>query len=134
MPEAIHEAYSMAVKARSNSYSPFSTFKVGAAVVFRESGKIFSGCNVENSSYGATICAERSALVAGISNCGKQTIEAVVVVTDEEDPAVPCAMCLQVLAEFSMPTTKVVLANLEGIKSTHDFRELLPKPFVFPGL
>ena len=124
-------AFAAAKKARDNSYSPFSNFKVGASVVFRDSEAVYSGCNVENSSYGGTICAERSAIVSAVAAEGSKPIEAVVVVTDVETLTVPCAICLQFIAEFAYAETKIYLADLHGIRETWDFEALLPKPFRF---
>ena len=127
-------AFEYAKKAREHSYSPFSRFKVGAAVIMQGSDRVYSGCNVENSSYGGTICAERSAIVSAVSAEGSKPIEAVVVVTDVETLTVPCAICLQFIAEFAFSETKIHLADLSGIKETWEFSALLPKPFRFgPG-
>jgi homotetrameric cytidine deaminase len=131
---AIEEAY----RRRSNAYAPYSNFKVGSAVVSSKSGRVYGGCNVENSSYGATICAERSAVLNAIAHEGVTGIDLLVVVSDDTPPAVPCAQCLQVLAEFSnadMEVHLIDIANAEGREGTHRilrFDELLPHPFIFP--
>ncbi len=128
------QAKDAAAKARLNSYAPYSTFKVGAAVVSAATGRIYSGCNVENSSYGATICAERNAILNAIANEGQIGIDMLVVVSDDAPPAPPCAQCLQVLAEFSRPETEVHLVDLAGNDSRYRFDQLLPFPFIFPSM
>lgn len=127
-------AIEAAWKAWDNAYSPYSKFKVGAAVVSAATGRIYSGCNVENSSYGATICAERNAITTAIAAEGKLGIDMLVVVSDDDPPAPPCAVCLQVIAEFAKPDSEVILVSLAGKKYKYKFSELLPKPFVFPTM
>jgi homotetrameric cytidine deaminase len=118
-----------ALKTRVNAYTPYSHFQVGAAIISKE-GQIYSGCNVENSSYGATICAERGAVMAGVAQEGaKFAIERVVVVSDGPQPAPPCAICLQVLAEFITEEGQVHLFNLAGEELSYSFKEMLPHPF-----
>ncbi len=122
----------LALFARENAYVPYSHYKVGATISSRKSGILYSGCNVENASYGATICAERGAIMKGVSEEGKLDISMVVVVTDDYPAAPPCAMCLQVLSEFTLPDTSIYLCDLEGHITHYHFNELLPLPFVFP--
>ncbi len=124
------EAIAAAWKARENAYVPFSSFKVGAAIVSAKTGKVYSGCNVENSSFGATICAERNAILSAVSNEGIIGIEALYVVSEGGEAAVPCAECLQVIAEFASPETRVVLLTSQKRKE-YKFRDLLPSPFLF---
>ncbi len=116
----------LAKEVRDRAYAPYSNFKVGAALLTK-SGKIFTGCNVENSSYGASMCAERVAVFKAVSE-GETEFLQIAVVTDTEEPAMPCGMCRQVLAEFS-PHIKIYAANLEGkvVETTLD--ELLPYAF-----
>ena len=116
----------LALKARENSYSPYSKFKVGAAIL-TESGNIYSGCNVENCSFGATICAERTAILKAVSEEGEIKIKKVVVVTEPQ--AEPCGMCLQVIAEFACPECVVLLCDPENILKRMSFRDFLPNPF-----
>jgi homotetrameric cytidine deaminase len=118
-----------AVKARKHAYAPYSDFKVGAAVVSAGSGSIYGGCNVENASYGATICAERGAVMQMVASEGKTRIAEILVSTDANHPAVPCALCLQVLSEFCSADTPVHIANLEVVVKSISFGELLPHPF-----
>src|SRR5690348_9517727 len=92
----IIELYEKAIQAQKHSYSPYSGCKVGAALRTR-GGEIFSGCNVENSSYGATVCAERVAVQKAVSECGKIEIMEIMVVTDASPPWPPCGLCRQVM-------------------------------------
>jgi cytidine deaminase len=120
-----------ALAARNNAYAPFSSFRVGAAVRAR-SGSIFSGCNVENRSFGATICAERFAVGAAIS-AGETGIEGVAVITDTSPPSPPCGLCLQVLAEFGDADLPILLRNLQGEELESRLGDFLPHPFQLPG-
>lgn len=127
IPAAVRRAYQDAVKTRKAAHAPYSGFFVGAGVVAR-GGKVFTGCNVENCSYGGAICAERTAIVKAVSE-GAREFTDIVVVTDAAEPAFPCGFCRQVMAEFFEPATRIWIANLRGIKSMHTFGELLPMPF-----
>lgn len=122
-----------AAKTREHAYTPYSHFKVGACIKSAATGRIYTGCNVENSSFGATICAERNALLNAIAREGTIGVETLVVVSDDNPPAPPCAMCLQVLAEFTAPDSLVILSSLEGKRAEYRFSELLPNPFIFPS-
>lgn len=114
-----------AMQVRENSYSPYSQYKVGAALRTAD-GKIFIGTNVENAAYGSTICAERSALVSAISN-GSYDIEAIAVVT--KDGGSPCGSCRQMLNEFN-PNIIVIIADEKGeIKKQCKLSELLTDAF-----
>lgn len=108
-------------KARQNAYAPYSQFQVGAAILTGQG--IFSGCNVENLSYGLTICAERVA-VGSIIAAGIREFTAVAVVADTDQPISPCGACRQVLAEFGNPL--VCLANRQGFQ-VFQLSELLPR-------
>jgi homotetrameric cytidine deaminase len=114
---------------RKNSWAPYSRFRVGAALYLPDQDAVVTGVNVENASFGATICAERSAVLAAVSRYGKQTIAMLAVATDAEKPAVPCAQCLQLLAEFCAPTMPILLTNAAGIQERLVFSDLLPRPF-----
>jgi cytidine deaminase len=113
--------------AQNNSYSPYSHFKVGSAILL-ENGKIFSGTNIENASYGATVCAERVAIWKALSEHPKSKIKAVLVITEKAWP--PCGQCRQVIAEFGTPTTEIHIAsNANGVVKTLSFKELFPDGF-----
>ncbi len=113
----------LARRARESAYAPYSGFKVGAAVL-SGGGEIFLGCNVENLSFGLTICAERNAIGAAI--VAKQTdIKGVVICADSVEPVSPCGACRQVLAEFGEPW--IVSVNLEGAIFESNVRDLLPR-------
>ncbi len=127
----VEDALAAARAAQKNAYCPFSGFPVGAAVCVAGSSRIFAGCNVENSSYGASICAERSAILSMGAALGAAEIPDVVVVSNGPKPAVPCAQCLQVIAEFAGPEATVHVANEGGVQTRYAFSELLPHPFRF---
>jgi cytidine deaminase len=111
--------------AAKNAYAPFSKFKVGAAVL-TAGGRIFSGCNVENSSYGLTICAERVAIFKAVS-AGDRNVNALLVYADTVRLTPPCGACLQVINEFS-ENPEIVLSNGRATK-TYRLKELLPLGF-----
>ena len=127
--DKIDKTFKTAVKARENAYAPYSGFKVGAALTLKNSEKIFPGCNVENASYGGTICAERTAIVSAIASEGKVDFDFCVVVTGAEPASVPCALCLQVFSEFCSPDFPIYLATPKGIEKKVLLKELLPVPF-----
>lgn len=119
--------------AREHAYVRYSGFRVGAALHLTSTGQIVTGCNVENASYGATVCAERTAVLSAITLAGPDQVagmvDHIVVVTDADPPAVPCALCLQVLQEFCAPSLKIHLADLDGVRRSFTLEELLPYPF-----
>ena len=115
-----------ATEARSNAHTPYSGFKVGAAIE-DENGRIFTGCNIENASFGLTMCAERVAVFKAISE-GAGKLKRVAVVTDAESLTPPCGACRQILWEFC-GNAELILANLAGKRSTMLLGELLPRPF-----
>lgn len=125
---AIQDLHALAVHARLASYSPYSKFKVGAAVLMKD-GSRFSGCNVENASYGGTICAERVAITNAISHLAQAKIQAVMVVTKDKNPWSPCGLCRQVIAEFAENDTVVYLGNTEKIVRSIKFKDLFPDSF-----
>ena len=114
-----------ALAVRSRAYAPYSHFAVGAAVQAK-SGAIYSGCNVENASYGLTVCAERNALFQAIA-AGEREFSILAVVADTPQPVVPCGACRQVMAEFGVDI--IVLANLAGDVLVYRLEELLPAAF-----
>ncbi len=124
----IEETYEEAKAARKRAYAPYSGFRVGAGLRTK-SGRLFGGCNVENASYGATVCAERGALLSAIGRSGETDFDHLVVVSSAEPPAVPCALCLQVLSEFCSPDFPIHLADEIEIRKTVRLGELLPHPF-----
>jgi cytidine deaminase len=111
--------------AAKNAHAPFSKFKVGAAVLTAKD-RIFSGCNIENSSYGLTVCAERVAICKAVS-AGQCEIHALLVNADTPKLTPPCGACLQVLSEFS-ENPEIVLSNRRSTKTYH-LRQLLPHGF-----
>jgi cytidine deaminase len=113
--------------ARKNAHAPFSKFKVGAAVRAK-SQKIYSGCNVENASYGLTVCAERIAIFKAVSEGELSGFETIVVVTNAKKLTPPCGACRQIIWEFC-GDIKVVLANLKGKTQSFRMSELFPHPF-----
>ena len=122
----INELINKAKNAREHSYSPYSGFKVGAALKTKN-GMVFTGCNIENSSYGLSICAEREAIFKAIS-AGERDLDIIAVVTDSEKLTTPCGACRQVMWEFSKDMT-IVVANLKGDKKEFKIKELLAHPF-----
>ena len=112
--------------ARENAHAPYSNFRVGAALRAK-SGQIYTGCNVENSTYGLTVCAERVAIFKAISE-GERGFDAIAVVTDTNALTPPCCACRQIIWEFC-GDIEVILANLKGEVEIHFLSELLPRPF-----
>lgn len=115
-----------AKQARENAHAAYSNFRVGAALR-AISGRIFGGCNVENATYGLTICAERVALFKAISE-GERGFDAIAVVTDTDSLTPPCGACRQLIWEFC-GDVPVILANLKGKSEVLRMGELFPKPF-----
>ncbi len=118
-------------KAMYNAYAPYSKFRVGAAVLSAASGRIYPGCNMENASYGATICAERNAITTAVTNEGAIGIDLIVISSECNPPAQPCAVCLQVMSEFIRPETPVILVSTDGTTERYKYSDLLPHPFEF---
>ena len=115
-----------ASKVRENARAKFSNFKVGAAL-HTPSGKIYTGCNVENATYGLTVCAERVAIFKAISE-GERRFDSIAVVTDADTLTPPCGACRQIIWEFC-GDVPVVLANLKGKVEVLHMSHLFPKPF-----
>jgi cytidine deaminase len=115
-----------AIRAREHAHAPFSGFKVGAAVETGD-GRIYSGCNVENVSYGLTLCAERVAIFKAISE-GARSFHRVVVAADTENLTPPCGSCRQILWEFC-GDIELVLVNLQGKTESFRLKDLFPRPF-----
>lgn len=114
----------LANEARGASYAPYSKFPVGAAVQ-SESGEVFTGCNVENASYGLTICAERVAVFKAVAAGHRQLVAAAIVTPSK---AAPCGACRQVLAEFG-PDMVIHIASPDGDRRSHTMAQLLPESF-----
>ncbi len=129
MNKIVEDAFQVALKARENAHAPYSKFQVGSAIKLVGDDTIYPGCNVENASYGATVCAERNAILGAVARKGKIEIEFVVVACNTNPVTVPCALCLQVISEFAHSEMPVYLGDLESIKKTVTFKELLPMPF-----
>jgi homotetrameric cytidine deaminase len=125
---ALDNLLQKAKEAAENSYSPYSGFKVGAALQLKN-GKVVTGTNVENVSYGLTICAERAALVRAVSEFGPEIrLEAVAVANLNEAASPPCGACRQMLAEFAEPDAAIVFPAADGIRQMR-FDEVLPLAF-----
>ncbi|MGB8262231.1 MAG: cytidine deaminase [Terracidiphilus sp.] len=126
--EELERLLAEARRAAENAYAPYSGFRVGAALLL-DNGETVSGANVENVSYGLTICAERSALVSAVSRFGPSVrIEAVAVTNLNHAPSPPCGACRQMLAEFASPAAPVLFPSESGPR-TMTFAELLPAGF-----
>lgn len=118
-----------ALAARDNAHAPYSGYRVGAALT-DEQGRIFGGCNVENRTFGLTICAERVAMVSAVA-AGSKRFTAIAVVTDSTPPAAPCGQCRDSLAEFGVELP-VLMVNTGGERRQMSLAELLPEPFELP--
>jgi cytidine deaminase len=121
-----NELIKLAAEARGRAVAPFSNFKVGAALLTND-GEVFTGCNIENASYGLTMCAERVAIFKAVSE-GKRQFEKIFVVADTEDLTPPCGACRQIIWEFC-GDIEIVLSNLYGKTETFQMKELFPKAF-----
>jgi cytidine deaminase len=115
-----------AIEAKTTSYSPYSQFRVGASILTSD-GTIFSGCNVENASYGLAICAERNAVFQA-AFAGKRKITAVAVTSDEQGFLTPCGACRQVISEFADGKTEIILINVAGKTKSVRFDKIFPTP------
>lgn len=123
------ELVNKAIEAKQNSYSPFSKFKVGAALL-TENNKLYTGVNIENSSYGLTVCAERTAIFKAVSEGERKfTALAVSCETDNFDYAFPCGACRQVIAEFLEDEADIIVSINTGEFKIYKLKELLPNAF-----
>jgi cytidine deaminase len=125
-PDLIKGLLEAAGEARKHAYAPYSKFAVGAAVL-TERGEVFTGCNIENASYGGTMCAERVAIFKAIS-AGYKTIQVVAVIANHPTPVPSCGICRQVIAEFGGDAV-VLMANTQGLIEITSMQELLPYSF-----
>lgn len=121
------ELVKIAVESKEKAYAPYSNFRVGAAVLV-EDGKVFSGVNVENASFGATCCAERTAVLKAVSE-GYREIKAVAIASDSQHYTYPCGICRQVLAEFGKNDMLVICSDSKGNFKEYRLEELLPEAF-----
>ncbi len=121
------ELVRVAALARQRAHAPYSKYKVGAAIRTKRN-KVHGGANVENASYGLTVCAERTAAFAAV-NAGDAAFDAIAIVIDDERLPTPCGACRQVLAEFA-PDMRVILATTGGKRKVTTLGELLPDPFL----
>lgn len=112
---------------KRNAHAPYSHFHVGVAVL-GSSGRVHLGVNVENASYGLSVCAERHAIAAAVA-AGEKSVRAVAVATHTVPPTPPCGACRQVIREFATPDCVVILASEKGPFETHRFVDLLPRSF-----
>lgn len=123
------ELIAQARKYRERAYAPYSKFPVGAALLCHN-GRVFGGCNVENASYGLTICAERNAMAAAIAE-GERSFRAIAIVTANEVMPSPCGACRQFMVEFN-PAMHVSLENGRGDRRFYQAKDLLPEFFTLP--
>lgn len=116
-----------AIKAREEAYEPYSNFKVGAAVLM-EDGSIYSGCNIENASYGATNCAERTAIFKAVSE-GHRKLKAIAIVGSAEEYTYPCGICRQVIVEFCDNDMEIIIAKNKDDYIVKSLDEIMPGAF-----
>ncbi len=120
------ELIALAKKAQASAYAPYSHFQVGAAVLSKD-GRVFKGCNIENASYGATNCAERTAIFKAVSE-GCREFERIAITSSGDGETFPCGICRQVLSEF-MPDGEIILENEKGEIQVYRIKDLLPHSF-----
>ena len=129
VPEDVRLLLDEAKDVMKNAFAPFSKFKVGAAIR-TEKGNVYRGCNVENASLGGTICAERGAAMASIASEGYGRFKAIAIASGSDDPAPPCAICRQFLAQFTDPDVPVYLISVKsGVLKKFRFGVLMPYAF-----
>lgn len=123
----LDELIALAHEAMDNAYAPYSGYRVGA-VAFTETGDAYTGCNVENASYGLTVCAERVAIWKAVSESAEQIVALVILVEDKDMPR-PCGACLQVMAEFAGQDLQIVTVRGDGSYESLTLDDYLPIPF-----
>ncbi|MBO9667654.1 MAG: cytidine deaminase [Bdellovibrio sp.] len=120
--------YDAACEVQKRAHAPYSGAHIGAAVLM-SNGAIYTGCNVENASYGGTVCAERVALWKAVSEGAPKQVKEVMVISDADKPWPPCGFCRQVIAEFGSEDTMIYTANLQGKMKTFKFGDIFPEAF-----
>lgn len=134
LPISIQKKMSaLAKQASEYAHSPYSNFKVGCSLITKQK-KIFSGCNIENASYGGTVCAERVAIWKAVSSSKKTQVEHLFVYTNNKNPWPPCGFCRQVMSEFMTESGLIYLVNNQGVKKIFTLSELLPENFSFQNM
>ncbi len=128
MPISDEELINRARRAMKNAYAPYSKFRVGAALL-TDDGQIYTGCNVENSSYGAANCAERTAVFTAVCH-GARKFQKIAIIADSDEPVKPCGICRQVLFEFS-PKMEIITVGASGTIERATLATLLPQGFRF---
>lgn len=121
------ELVDIALAAKENAYAPYSGFKVGAALM-TASGRVYTGVNIENLSYGATNCAERTAIFKAVSE-GEKSIKVLAISSDSSELTYPCGICRQVISEFADTNTKILCSNNKGEYKEVTMKELMPYAF-----
>ncbi len=119
------ELVESAMRAAENSYSPYSKFRVGAALRAAD-GTVYLGTNVENRSYGLAICAERSAIVRAVTDGQRRFTDIAIYSPDSVEPLSPCGACRQVLSEFMRPEARLIFVGSNGARSVHSMAEVMP--------
>ncbi|ACL74959.1 cytidine deaminase [Ruminiclostridium cellulolyticum] len=122
------ELASRARKAMDTAYAPYSKFRVGAALL-TASGRVYTGCNIEIASFGATNCAERTAIFKAVSEEGRIKIDKIAIASDDEDYIYPCGICRQVMAEFADDEMELICTRKNGEYKKMRFGDLLPNAF-----
>jgi cytidine deaminase len=125
--DKITELFNKAMGIQKNAYAPYSGFQVAASILM-DDNQIYTGVNVENASYGGTVCAERIGIFKGISE-GAKNIKAVLVLIKANEVWPPCGFCLQVISEFAEEDTPIVLMTTEGKQKEYQLKDLLPVSF-----
>lgn len=124
----MQELFEAAILAQKHAHAPYSHRYIGASIMMAD-GRIYSGCNIENASYGGTVCAERVAIWSAISEGAKTPIKEICVISSEMNPWPPCGICRQVIAEFAAPDTLIFAANPNGTVRSWKFSEIFPEAF-----
>ncbi len=129
MSVSTNDLNEMAKKAMQFSHSPYSKIRIGASLLLTN-GQVYTGCNIENASYGGTVCAERVAIWKAYSeNKTTHKIQKIIVASDSENPWPPCGFCRQVIAEFATSDTEIILVNLNNIEKKYLFKDIFPEAF-----